>query len=330
MRKKEIQEINLNAIFLQPTRWCYNNCKDCYVKEHDTGNESYIQIEEWDKIFKYFYIGPGQVNQITISLDSPPPISQLTNKKYLYHFRYMIEFFRQITSTLLGEFGVNSEKKYPQIHFTVRDIKTFQRYCFETHCNEFDILSKIDMLTLSNIDSIKDIEYYKNYRYHINYNYNLMTPINMSSQTITKELERIEEIAKKVDNIYFIMRKTSVGKPCTDLIQLQNQSYMKKDLIFLNTLKKYLSPYAKAKITEDGCLRDIINHRKTGFGCSSNVSRFQIWPDGSVTGCPYAYKSTGAGGQRLENILDNIKEERNKYDFEDICHLPKTYDSILK
>ncbi len=84
------------------------------------------------------------------------------------------------------------------------------------------------------------------------------------------------------------------------------------------------------KVSVDGCLQDTIKYTKTGFGCSSNVSRVQVWPDGSVTGCPYAFSSDGPIGKTAEDILDNIISARKQYDFKQKCHLPEVYNSIRK
>jgi hypothetical protein len=320
--------VKLNAIFFQPTRWCRQNCKGCYVKDHaNTGK--HLEVDEWFRIFKYFYIGPGEAKQITISLDTPPiPDSNSEAKKALYMYHLFDLIIPEIE--IYKDTNAASCNFPPEVHVTTYSLSTLKDY-LGNGVDNMRRTRNLDMVSISHIDPNKtsDIDCLRELCRFTHVNYNLMTPPVVSSENIKDHLERINRIAQYVHSIYFVLHKSPIGKERSDLIQLQDKSNMRRDLTFLNTLRKFLPDDVKKKIVDDGCLRDVVDHRATRvLGCASNVSRFQVWPDGSVTGCPYAFASSSPGGRRLESVLDNIRKERDNYDF-DKCHLPDVYSSCL-
>jgi hypothetical protein len=112
-------------------------------------------------------------------------------------------------------------------------------------------------------------------------------------------------------------------------VALGDRQRMQNDISYIQTMLGRLPEHVRSKTNVDGCLEDTIRFSRTGFGCSSNVSRLQIWPDGSVSGCPYAFNGSTPPGLSLEDLLANIRAARETYDF-DRCHLPDVHNSILQ
>jgi hypothetical protein len=70
----------------------------------------------------------------------------------------------------------------------------------------------------------------------------------------------------------------------------------------------------------DVCWRDYQNWKQDWHNttCSANVSKFTIWPDGSVTGCPYKIGGKKSA-KNSQEVLLNIIEASKEYDFNDCC-----------
>lgn len=80
------------------------------------------------------------------------------------------------------------------------------------------------------------------------------------------------------------------------------------------------------KTTTDACNDDYFNWKKDWHNttCSANISKFTVWPDGSVSGCPYAKQSNTGPATTCEGILKNIVKASEQYGFND-CPMKEIY-----
>jgi hypothetical protein len=301
----------LNALFMQPTRWCGLNCKGCYVKEHVDGEESYHTSwhEQW-RLFNQFYKGPHWANQITIAVDD---LHQDPTKQ-----RHMLLLVDAILSDLVTDVRPKNER--PEVHMTLHTTDTLDQYLNERVGGWI----KLDMISFSQLPLHLNKPYnalgYFDGVVPINYNY--MAPLTFNPE---REIKHLTKAALFVDHIYLVMFKDPVGKPVPQ--SLANY-HMHRYQLYISQVVDKLPEDVRRKLTTDGCMSDTIKHSRTGFGCSSNVSRLQVWPDGSVSGCPYAFSGSTPIGRTAEAILENIRQARNRYDFKEDCHLPSTYATL--
>jgi hypothetical protein len=307
--------IELNALFIQPTRWCGLNCEGCYVKEHS--EESYhTPVLEQERLFKYFYKGLNGcwANQITISIDDMP---KDPDKRY-----QMGGLFRAIMSYI--HFDSRPKDDRPEVHMTFHTHATIKQYD-----PSYIKLKKLDMISISEI-SLSQGDFYQSLRGgNALLNWNYLIPEVGPNFNWDKEIKKFEFANKYFDHIYLVIFKTPIGRYRDLLIKLGDKNRMKNDVAYIETILKKLPESIGRKISIDGCLRDTQKFIRTSFGCSSNISKFQVWPDGSVTGCPYAYDTVGkTPGRNVNDILDNIRTERGRYDFGERCHLPEVLKSI--
>lgn len=323
------KKLELNTLFIQPTRYCTLSCPGCYVKEHVGGKDSFhTPIEAQLELFKRFYRGRGAyANQITISMDNFPTSSLDEAYETIKQRRHMTELYRKILFFITSENSF-SDKNYPKIHMTFNSDSVLKKYAGTAREHNYNPFSwkYLSMISFSNI---KDVSFVRGISKSVPVNYNHLIPSNVTSLNIDKHIEKMIEIGEIVDSIYLVMFKSPIGRERNKLTQIGDQSRMKSDISYINTMMQRLPEHIKKKINVDGCLKDTIKYSKTGFGCSSNVSRFQVWPDGSVSGCAYSFDTKDRKiGRTTDEIMDNIREAKSEYDFNDKCHLPDTYDSI--
>lgn len=320
------RDIQLNALFYQPTYDCGRNCPGCYVKAHSKLNTD-LNYPMNNKLIKDFFTEIYKrkrlkTNQFTISLDSLPP-SDIKNKKIRDKLIAVYEILYDVQNTYT--YGDKTAPKM-ELHATVHSIADFSPYITIT-----GKALPLDMLSISNTTGSAlalKLELYKPYIKHINYNH--LVPWNISSDNINFHIEKTIDIAHYVDSIYLIMNKTPIGAPQSEIDKVNNIARMSTDIAYINTLIKAMPDSFKHKIHVDGCLTDLNKYRKTGFGCSSNVSRYQVWPDGSVTGCAYAFNGYTARAWSTRDILENIRKAKGTYEFRERCHLPETHKGVLQ
>lgn len=313
--------LELNALFIQPTRWCGLNCKGCYVKEHTGGaGDTHLDWSVLSDLFTKFYFNKdgAWANQITIAVDDlsedPEQAKQMST----------------LIIDIISRLKISSDVTYPEVHMTFHTMDTITQYAYYLGQTVNHFWKHLDMVSLSVIRD-KDLPWIQNAKFLYSdtmVNYNHLVPSNVTSFNIDKYVDHLTKVGELVDHIYMVMFKTPVGGPRNELTKLGDVSRMETDIAYMNTILERVPDSVRRKITIDGCLQDTIKHSKTGFGCSSNVSRVQVWPDGSVTGCPYAHSSTGPGGSTVEDILVNIARARREYDFRERCHLPDVYDTV--
>jgi len=161
---------------------------------------------------------------------------------------------------------------------------------------------EIQSLCLSNIE-MSDIEALKKIRDHgvrITWNY---IPDN-------RPMENILSIAQHIDAIYLLLRKLPLWS-CYSEIEAQAISWLEIDIDVIKDLKRKLG----SKAIIDTCIQDALCYQIDGTGCSASISKFHIWADGTVTGCPYISDSITPPTNTVEGIIQNIHLAAERYDW---------------
>tara|TARA_Y100000310_G_scaffold337052_1_gene423132 strand:+ start:1184 stop:2302 length:1119 start_codon:yes stop_codon:yes gene_type:complete len=335
--------VEVNTLFLQPTPWCARNCKGCYVKERNVGGaqrykkEVITPVADQFKLIKLFCEGKlALANEITVAMDDLP-----THRGQQYH---MVHLYDLIMGYIRESQDQN--RPLPRMHMTFHTMNTYLSYVDRTKRNSdwyrrsvlfedtWETLALpghlLDMINFSQLTPnpiTKNMLSVIRNKTPVNYNY--LIPRNLNQGNIAKHVAHLAEIAEHVDHIYLVIYKNPIGKERNSKEILEAQKNMANDRFYLHALNDNLPEHLRKKIHIDGCLKDIFKFKFTGYGCPSNVSRFQVWPDGAVSGCAYADKSICTTiGRSAGQVLQNIREARKKYDFTDApCHLRDDLDN---
>jgi len=299
---KSSRRVEINALFIQPSYACVGNCRNCYLKQHvPAGPRIVMKKEEAALLFGYIQSAQAiTVNQITLSVNKPTHETMPSETAILTDFVWM------------APGGEN--------HITIQNPRELAFALTNESCKkmvENRIVASFSVTwPLRSIHSLRT-------------NFNHMAP--MIKQVREDEIKKISTILETVDTMYLVLKKKPKGSPRTLSSHREEIEWMSDYIDFVEYLKKGLSPELWRKIHLDDCLLSVIKSRDTGYGCSSGVSRFQLWPDGAVSGCPYAWKAQTGPADTAKEMIANIKEARDEhpYDFH-TCQLPSVYERVLQ
>lgn len=314
--KIDSQTIYINALFIQPTVYCARNCQGCYVKAFEKTNAYVGPVFNYTLLLdllelNWYYpdttIGNTgktdfKVNQITLAVDTLPKDSRLAYGmvRILDMYLGFAEIYKRYKDSLGNH---NSE-----MHITVFSPADLQMYA--DRLDRFDKLHNLDLISFSTLD-ISDISYLQQWKplpTQINWNYQPRGPVE-------KQLEKIKAILPHVDSMYYIINKPDVGKHLDKRVITTYFEVLKR-------MRAELPSELMKKVNIDGCVVDAKRFVDFGFGCSSNISRFQIWPTGAVSGCPYAHRPSTGPGHTVTDILNNIRIAAEQYEF-NRCKMPE-------
>jgi len=307
--------ININAVFIQPTTYCGLNCKGCYVKAWEKNLNSSENLESW-KWLDLFHIFIGEhktnprligkevhTNQITLALDNlPSPRGLITEhmQRILVNYLTVAQYGK--------ERAIDTE-----FHMTVNSIDALYEYrpfsMEQAKCLDLITFSQIHKKDIGKLKGMRDIVS------HVNYNFQ-PSLLNNTKKAIKQKIKILkEDILPNVNTMYLILHKPDTGK---DLDQEMTNNYF----LFWEQLKETLPPGLLAKVNLDGCVIDAKRYVTTGGGCSSNISRFQVWPNGAVSGCPYSHTPKTKAAIDAVDIIENIQEASKVYEFKK-CKIPE-------
>jgi hypothetical protein len=310
------ERVWVNALFLQPTHWCAKNCKGCYVKgfEQNEGVEETRTV--WIDLMKALNRNDPHplllANQITMAFDTLP-----TDKQQQYEMKMIGNEFLRMRTDRPGEY-----------HATANSVEDFLDYfnsswksCITGNLqrvslnNEKKDMHLLDVLSFSNIQ-LNDISTFPGFRTwvtpHINWNLTIFPGTNLD-----KIKAHFMKVQPHVDSIYLVLHKPATGK------NLDSSSWAAH--LDMRLWVKTLPEEIRKKVNTDGCAHDTQKFLDTGYGCSSNVSRFQVWPDGSVSGCAYQQKRITPPAKDLQGLLQNFYTASKVYEF-DGCKIPNIVD----
>jgi MoaA/NifB/PqqE/SkfB family radical SAM enzyme len=257
---------NIDAIFIQPTYGCALNCSGCYVKESIQNGQMPKRI--FKEFLEYIY-SSGRVNvgQVTVAVDNLPEGFSDKEKR---DYGIMLETYKSAIE-LKRESGSKTE-----LHLTVNSYPAYVKYLRKVGVSNqpHNSPSPVNLVSYSHI-APKFVEIfersYKKYEEgdpQINYNY-----------MPDGKWDNYAEALKFVHMSYFVLHKPGLGNR---LDPMQVQLY-KEGLRFVDTLPREL----KKKVIVDSCVTDSHDFLSTGYGCSANIRKIHVWPDGHVSGCPY-------------------------------------------
>ncbi len=243
-------------------------------------------------------------NQITFALDTLPVEGPAR-----------VEML-QLAGMYFGHARLYNARSF-QVHFTVNCVNDLKEYVNNL---KLGILKGIDLVSVSNINKASEIAEIKSLVPEAQVNWNVL-----SSSIVKKDISTIKEILTRVDSMYLLLHKAPMGHRGHNIsdfyraIQEVNKLDTSNEPAPENACK---IPSITDKIMTDGCISDSRKYIKSGFGCSSNISRFQIWPDGRVTGCAYnSHNQYGKAAVSLSDIVDNLRNARTRYEFSE-CSIP--------
>jgi len=230
---------------------CNKNCKDCYVKGSLAA--SIQRLGKQEEVRRHLLETKKlYCNQLTISVDKDA---------------------RHFIGLVLRERHKFQETK---LHLTVKSFKTW--------LEEIQLpLDGVDMLTLSK--PVKDKEELEKLETLLDIHPNLRLGLNVIlTDYLPWRLDIQPFLQKKlVHSIYVIFKKPRLG----GLVRPGEIENFFKSLWTLQSSFKEVSKYTNLYL--DHCISRQYTNLLTGKGydCSAGIDRIHIWPDGSITGCPY-------------------------------------------
>ena len=313
--------ILLNAILLQSSIRCKHQCQGCYTRAQEAKNP--------DRQSDYFILlgfirnlvqGKGiAANQICISLDT------LIDQE--------LEQQRQFFLELLCIFKKYQRSEWlPELALTAHDLSLLGgkgplNFPSGNHLRRY-----INHISLSSYQTTTDSPraILEDLGYSATLNYNQTLGLFKAGD--------LQEPLGSADFVYLNLHKPPLGEeypiitsssrrlnvlPVNQIVSIQSQ---------LESLKKVKSNYEDAwtegKIIQDHCLTDSL-----ASGCGANISKVTVWPDGAVSGCPYALEPQTGPANSADEIVENIRKSlvRNggHYSFED-CKISETLVNLTR
>jgi hypothetical protein len=316
--------IRINSLFFQPVNYCSYNCSGCYIKERASTDELITTIF-WSRLQKIFAddSSPHSANQITLSVDSLP-----SNTTAVFQETIAVYMKTVFYNFLKNAWYLKTEKRTStEFHITVHDPISLSRYMADNSGKNLYI-EALDLISFSHLflfsDKSKGKLFSNIFPEHTKINFNLI-----SSEGFLKNFDQYRYILEEIDYIYLILKKPDLGK---HISQEDRDLFWKAyELISKDSSLSH-------KLSMDTCVKDAEKYGLTGYGCSANISKFQINPNGAVAGCPYSSinnseaislsKYTVAPShvdtieELMEMTLASIRYSNKQYDFKR-CKIPQ-------
>jgi hypothetical protein len=284
-------EVYIDSLIIEPTWNCAKNCQGCYLETHNNQSEE-IEFCELGNLVEAFLSTNSScysTNQISIS------VNEVGN-----HFSWDAAKIEEIIYT--NFYYKNKEpRKDTKFHLTMYSPSTIGNYieaCKEEYSDIdiFPYFAAVDAIYFSNI-SEEEIGIIKNLR-ALNEN----IEIGWNCRPWHSYISPIVPGSKVINGIYSLADKSRKQPPI------------------------FRPGALPEKVVEDICYIDYTNWKKDWHNttCSANISKFTVWPDGSVSGCPYIKQSDTGPATTWKGILANIVEASKSYDFNK-CPMKEVY-----
>ena len=274
MQVKSPGRVHVDHVMWQPIFNCKMGCDKCYVAESPAAKyNGPVTAEIIDLVFSK-YISEDKKNyvvcgQFTVSLDSliEFPTTLLDELNSLWSLYKEADDCGCETTTKKSI----DNNQLPELCVTAFNMNTINNWCSKLGMTLHQFLAPLTVLSLSNLPvqgkkCLEIQEACKATRTVLNYNKMINSPKDIESKSF-------EMGVRYADHVYLVLKKSPLG-------QEQNV----EDMINLFKAVKHVPP---EKLTRDACITDAVKKINTNFKCGAGIQKVHVWPDGSVTGCPY-------------------------------------------
>jgi hypothetical protein len=185
-------------------------------------------------------------------------------------------------ASVLTTMLVDEREIKPQVHLTLRSPETLESYCGAGV--PFFLWSEVDLISFSEI-------------------YTMHPDLFMTLRG--RQIQKLQETGVQI-NYNALNKMIPEGLPIDSIYLLVKKLGTGQEFYFL--------PPQYKKVYTDICL-----HHLQDNNCNANISKFQVWPDGSVSGCPYQQKSDTPEALTAEEVVGNIISSARERNFERCC-----------
>jgi hypothetical protein len=277
-------EVYIDSLIIESTWNCAKNCQGCYLKAHKQKGKQLLLTS-----LGLWELLSGFLNIHNKSYS----VNQISISVNEPTKEEDIKTIETILACIKYVDGWNSRKN-TKIHLTLHNPTTIKKY--KPLTTEWFALA--DSIYFSNISEeeigiIQDLRAL-NKNIEIGWNCRLGTS------------ERLDESAEGIiSSIYYIVDKSKRAEDPAIV---------------------FSAPRKDIKHIRDICYIDYNNWKKDWHNttCSANISKFTVWPDGSVSGCPYIKQSDTGPATTWKGILANITESSKFCDFNK-CPMKEIY-----
>jgi hypothetical protein len=274
--------IHLQHIMWQPTFNCPQKCKGCYINQSPAAQYTFPIS---DQILKLIYEDDKvRCDQLTIALDSfhSPP-------------QFLIDALKKVWTA-------HREEKLPfppELCVNVYSWNMALCWARAMGLSDLDFLKPLTMLSLSTLpvqgkqcSALHELCHSASVT--LNYNH-----------TVTKQdldSKSFEMGVRYADHVHLVLHKNTLGSSHSDESW---ESWFKA--------RKLVQKWAPEKLKVDTCITESLRFVATKKSCGAGITKVHIWPDNSVTGCPYdALHLTTSNDYGKQQVTYDVLEELEK------------------
>lgn len=283
--------IQISHIMWQPIFKCKATCKGCYVRESESSKyNGPLRADILDYIFKDKKV---DCEQLTISLDTLYSFSDVQD--LVQKLKDLWKLYREGEKTVFGgEKSFSKEDRYlPELCVTVQNMNALTLWLQQLEMSLEQFMYPLTVLSLSQLPVQGKVclplveEAEKN---NVILNYNKVVTEKTASQ------KGFEMGVRYAHRTYLALHKNPLGEE-------QNPDAPQ----YIEDAIQAADEQHRNKITVDVCITDaLIKTRKEEHACSAGISKVHVWPDGSVTGCPY--DSHHIMGEKLPDTFQELRQ----------------------
>lgn len=271
--------LSIQHIMWQPIFKCIMGCRGCYVAESPSSKYRGRFVSEIvDLVFQSETVN---CEQFTISLDSlsEPHDDLVLTLKWLWWFYSQGKDCGCATVTRKSL----NQKDLPELCVTVKNIQTLQQWARWVGMSMVEFLKPLTLVSLSKFPaSAGGAQGFQRTTQHTKtvLNYNHLAKDNHKQASTDNGY-------KYSDQVYMVFMKKPLG---------EEQNPAGYDTLLDNTAAAVAQRGSFSDVHVDQCIKDAGKYNKTGLTCGASIHKVHVWPDGSVTGCPYDSMHRGHDG----------------------------------
>jgi hypothetical protein len=294
MSASEYNKICIDHIIWQPQFKCINHCKGCYIKDSKVSKyQGSINLDIIDLIFDSEKV---KCEQFTLSIDN-----------FIHKQDELINAIKEVWKRY-----ENTTKEKPALCITLYDYNTLVRLVAHLNMTIQQFLTPVSILSLSNFPaSGRTCEEFKE---HCTASKTILGYNKVITQDV-KDNQVFNIGCRYADQVYLVLHKNPLGEE-QDKCMI---SYWRQAIEVVNKSKG-----PATTLILDSCVIDSTK-QETAFKCSAGLRKVTIWPNGTVSGCPYdtnhivnPNQEEGAVANNLSNLVNYTR-----------CH-PMKFCMIIK